>query len=54
VAALIRGIMLVVWQREEAAGLGDDIGELRQAAADADDIEQVAVLTALGIALMCS
>jgi hypothetical protein len=45
---------IVAWQPEKTACLVGDIAEFRQPAALADDIEQIAMLAAGGVGLMCS
>ena len=41
-------------QAQEAAGLVGDVVEVDEAAAFADDIEQVPMLAGRGVGLMCS
>ena len=42
------------WQPEELSCFGCDVAEIDEAAAFADDVEEITVLAGSGIGLMCS
>ena len=42
------------WQPEEASCFASHVAEIDEAAAFADDVEQIAVLAGGGVGLMCS
>ena len=47
-------LRLGMWHGQEGARLVGDVLEVDQAAAFANDVQQVAMLTCRGIGLMCS